>query len=140
MGCCSSSSKAVATRAGMCATCPHASRLVTLHVCTLDGKDCTDHAIKGKCPRGRYPDRDGLVRWLGVRWVGMPAPLRWRFEARYGRAPRVDGCGCVASVKRFWIDGEPDPDGMPNGRWDAAGLIVAVLGAFWWKPLSSTKR
>lgn len=48
----------------------------------------------GRCPVGRHPDDDGNVRWLRVRWMGAPWPLRRRL-------PQVDlpGCGCVWALK-----------------------------------------
>lgn len=122
MGCCETK-KTEATRAGMCAVCPR----MRLEHCTVDGVACVDHAKRGDCPKGRYPDAAGRVRWLGVGWSGMPAPLRWRFQGRYGRAPRVDGCGCIEAVKRYWVEQFADADGMPNGRWDVGKLIRALV-------------
>lgn len=62
------------------------------------------------CPRRRHPDADGIVRWLGVRWYGVPMPLRalaWLLHARGTRPLReyvrtYAGCGCVKVLRDFW--------------------------------------
>lgn len=103
MGCCSPEKRKIrAQRAGMCAVCPKRWEREGVIQCTLDGKPCVEHVKRGKCPAGRYPDKEGRVRWLGVLWVGMPKPLRWRFRWLYGRSPRVDACGCVWVLARAW--------------------------------------
>lgn len=86
----------------MCAVCPARWTREGVIQCTLDGRACVDHVKRGDCPKGRYPAQDGSVRWMGVRWIGMPKPLRWRFWWLYRRRPRVDGCGCVLRLKRAW--------------------------------------
>jgi len=57
------------------------------------------------------------IKWLGVRWVGLPRPLRWVWWAlraqiarEHGDAPRVPpgdgygvGCGCVYAIKVRWV-------------------------------------
>ncbi len=53
------------------------------------------------CPQGRHPDARGRVRWLGLVWIGVPAPLRWWLHAR-GKISHPDalpGCGCVWALK-----------------------------------------
>jgi hypothetical protein len=57
------------------------------------------------------------VRWLGLVWRGVPAPLRWLLEARTGLLPmELPGCGCWDRAKRWqeaavkWLEVEPVPD------------------------------
>lgn len=40
------------------------------------------------------------LRWLGLRWYGTPAPLRWVLPKAH---PRVRGCGCVVAIKDWWV-------------------------------------
>lgn len=42
-------------------------------------------------------------RWLGVRWVGYPWPLRVWSRLR-GRSLRWPGCGCIWRLKRLRLD------------------------------------
>jgi len=72
--------------------------------CTLDGAPMLA-AVTRPCPAGLHPDRDGVVRWMGVRWEGVPAPIRWWLWAFHPRHPRPGsfaGCGCVRVLKRAW--------------------------------------
>lgn len=49
-------------------------------------------------------DRRGRVRWLGIRWKGLPEPLRWRLRACGVRHPdRLPGCGCALWAKQAWL-------------------------------------
>jgi hypothetical protein len=55
------------------------------------------------CPQARHPDRRGRVRWLGLVWMGVPAPRRWWLHAR-GRLSHPDalpGCGCIWLLKIY---------------------------------------
>ena len=92
--------RARAATCGLCAgdspLCPASGRAVELHV-------------RGVCPRGKYPDHAGRVRWLGVWWVGLPWPKRaWLWTSRYSdRDPRAfleafPGCGCLERLKGYW--------------------------------------
>lgn len=59
-------------------------------------------------PRGR-------VVWLGLRWVGVPAPARWALAARWawaglirprlaaGVPGRIYGCGCLVGAKKNYL-------------------------------------
>jgi hypothetical protein len=119
-------------RAAMCDTCPRVARAKGVDGiargvrCTVHGGDVASLVMRqiATCPRGRWPDEAGVVRWLGVRWLGVPMPLRHRLEQRYGRAVRLSACGCVAGLKRFWIE---EAEGM--GRWDIAGMVRAIAKA-----------
>lgn len=57
------------------------------------------------------PDSAGVVRWLGVRWYGVPKPIRLLWSNPDVRealglpalsAP-LYGCGCVVLMKDAWI-------------------------------------
>lgn len=86
------------TAAAMCALCrhggPHAER------CRVDEAAVIVRINSRSCPLGRHPDNDGLVRWAGLRWRGVPYPLRRR-AARFTRTGRLPGCGCLDAPKRI---------------------------------------
>ena len=65
------------------------------------------------------PDADGLVTWLGVRWRGVPRPLRRTLirreaekacargrcvtrEKKRAALAKFDGCGCIDALKTAW--------------------------------------
>lgn len=65
------------------------------------------------------PDERGRVRWLGVWWIGVPAPKRVQLIVREASKARAkgrrvslrqmrrayagfDGCGCIEILKRAW--------------------------------------
>lgn len=89
----------------MCGAC---SRLGTYSLCTIDGKA----PCSRPCPRGHHPDADGIIRWMGLRWFGVPYPIRlWGRTGMYtettGLASKTDwrkleGCGCLVVAKRLW--------------------------------------
>lgn len=121
-------------RAAMCDTCPRVARAKGVDGiargvrCTVNGADVGSLVMRpsATCPRGRWPDATGVVRWLGVRWSGVPMPLRHRLEQRYGRAVRLSACGCVAGLKRFWIE---EQEGL--GRWDVGGVVREMAKLVW---------
>ena len=92
-----------ASRAAMCQTCRHAKRSEkgSAVACTINGREVIALAHEPEsCPAARHPDGDGRVRWLGLEWLGVPEPLRWRLVLALGREPRgLVGCGCVAALK-----------------------------------------
>ena len=92
-----------ASRAAMCQTCRHAKRAATgsAVACTINGREVIALAHEpASCPTARHPDGEGRVRWLGLEWLGVPEPLRWRLVLALGREPRgLVGCGCVAAIK-----------------------------------------
>lgn len=106
MSCCNANHDRTATRAAMCAACRPARRLgldaEDLAILCINGVRILD-VIEGSertCPRGRWPDEAGNVRWLRVVWMGVPAPLR--YWIRHKLSKPLPGCGCIASIKRFW--------------------------------------
>ena len=106
-----------ASRAAMCQTCRHAKRAATgsAVACTINGREVIALAHEPEsCPAARHPDGEGRVRWIGLEWLGVPEPLRWRLVWALGREPRgLVGCGCVAALKASavgpilepWLDG-----------------------------------
>lgn len=96
-------SLSTADKAAMCQTCPRSikSAAGSAITCTVLGRPIVEVVTIGMpCPTGRHPDADGVVRWAGVRWFGVPEPLRWAIVWALGREPRgLSGCGCIAAVK-----------------------------------------
>jgi len=96
-----------AAKAAMCETCLFGTGGQTRYgpgvvACSIDGKPISV-AMTRPCPRGRHPDADGVIRWAGVRWQGVPMPLRVVLRLWHPRHPRLrrwDGCGCVVILKR----------------------------------------
>ena len=123
------SSRYVASRAALCQTCRHAMRddRRGAVACRLSGRKIVSLVVSAHaCPIGRHPDDDGIVRWMGLRWMGVPEPLRWRLVWMLRREPRgLHGCGCVAAIKASraaaWI--EPWVDGVVALR---ARLVAAM--------------
>lgn len=67
---------------------------------TIDGAPVPKPQPKscGGCSGGAVE----IVRWIGVRWFGVPAPVRhWRFFCTYSwTAPaEYGGCGCIFKLK-----------------------------------------
>jgi len=123
MGCCEAKREIRQTRAAMCLGCPKQRG----EVCRVDGESCAGHVHAGACPRGRYPNDDGEVRWVGLTWNGVPAPIRWELERRHGWARRpLAGCGCLVALRRYWID-DGAGNGEPSGRWDLGAIARAWL-------------
>jgi len=95
------------TAAAMCEVCPSgvlgATRYgVGVVECSISGRSISV-AVTQKCPRGRHPDRDGVIVWAGVRWIGLPMPLRILLRWAHPKRPGVKswaGCGCVLVLKR----------------------------------------
>lgn len=61
------------------------------------------------CPLSRLPDYEGIVVWLGIRWYGVPFPLRvWRWATKfndidlYEYLARYPQCGCIVVLKDWW--------------------------------------
>ena len=104
MSCCRPANRSdPATRASMCAACPHRRG----ELCRPAGTEAVTLLVGGECPRGRWPDKRGVVRWLGVEWYGVPMPLRWWLMLT-GRSRAMDPeawpmCGCMVRLKA-WVD------------------------------------
>lgn len=125
-GGCAANHDRAATRAAMCATCRPARRL------GLDGEDFPTLCVNGApllamiggesatCPRGRWPDEAGNVRWLGLVWMGAPFWLRYWIRHKLSRP--LPGCGCWARGKRAWLAMQP-----LGARVIRAGLVLLGL-------------
>lgn len=87
-------------RAAMCLSCPDSSGTV---YCTVNGRKMRENIADNACPLGRFPDAMGQTEWLGTKWVGVPAPIRWASRTWLGRKilrlhkplPEMPGCGCL---------------------------------------------
>jgi hypothetical protein len=78
--------------------------------CTISGNPVEYHitSCSPSCPRGRHPDRRGVLRWAGIRWYGVPRPIAWAYRIRQ------PWCGCCYVLKNLWLvlinaDREPGP-------------------------------
>lgn len=62
------------------------------------------------------PNRRGHVRWLGVDWIGVPAPVRWWMVEVRGveLSGPLEGCGCCRRLRGWWY----------ARAWRRAGRIV----------------
>lgn len=93
-------------RAIICQTCIYAERSDAtrfgLAVVSCRGLPIAEY-ITGlrACPEGKHPDRDGVVFWLGLRWFGVPGPLR--LAVKPWLSGSVPGCGCVRILKLAWM-------------------------------------
>lgn len=97
--CCKQDGSMVLTRAIMCQGCIRRQG----PNCGVSGEFVEVHIMGVPCPRVMHPDRDGVVRWFGIRWIGAPAPVRWwaMLTTKYPRG-KVPGCGCVKVLKDIW--------------------------------------
>lgn len=94
-------------RAALCQFCPHADHGAGFWTqgateCTITGKAILEHVTGAPCPRGYHPDGRGITRWLGVRWYGVPYPIRvllWAFGASHRRPGAWGRCGCLVWLK-----------------------------------------
>jgi hypothetical protein len=97
------------TNACLCSWCPDRSGLTH---CSLNGQPLHLLIHTGTCPAGRHADAHGRVVWCGIRWIGVPYPLRLAMRYKLGRlivgcGNRVDtrklaGCGCIERFKQAW--------------------------------------
>ena len=92
------------SNAVMCLTCPSLS-LTETH-CLVSQEPVWLHIMGKPCPRLRHL-QDGVVRWLGMRWYGVPWPIRvWRWRKSkkrwidFGR--QFVGCGCFKWPKDLY--------------------------------------
>lgn len=93
------------TNAAMCLACPARDG----EVCGVTGQPVALHVATSNCAWGggsRFVDGSGRVRWLGLNWLGVPMPLRWKVTraavALGVRVPRLPGCGCLEVGVRLW--------------------------------------
>lgn len=102
---CGKPNPSVLLSAAMCGACQSLDR-PGMVVCTIDGKP----SLSRPCPIGKHADKDGVVRWAGLEWHGMPYPirlvyrwswLRWLTGVRNPRLANLkpEGCGCCVGLK-----------------------------------------
>lgn len=89
----------------MCAVCPERGG----PICTV--KELPIRQIielRLDCPLGHHPDKLGVLCWLGLRWYGVPAIVRWLYPIlrRLHGWPKLTGplpwCGCLKRLKDLW--------------------------------------
>lgn len=66
------------------------------------GAGCGDEAAPpSDAPAGSKPPQQPILfKWMGVYWLGMPAPVRWWNPTRWKSDP---GCGCILRLKQAWM-------------------------------------
>lgn len=106
---CGGNPSAAKINAGVCLACGDAAAGLT--VCSIDGQPLTAHAMRGSCPAGRHLSKQGTVQWLGIRWYGLPWPIKAACRWFLGRlvlgggsvlAVADTGCGCTVRLKHAW--------------------------------------
>ena len=80
-------------------------------VCTVKNLPTADIVrLRIDCPMNHHPDGAGVLVWLGVKWYGVPYPIRvlWPALRRLNRWPKLSGklpwCGCVKLWKDWYED------------------------------------
>lgn len=89
----------------MCFGCEHADRK-GLTVLSCEGVPIVHRITAGQCPLNRHPDPAGVVKWAGIRWLGVPYPLRlwaWLMHPKHPRPSSIRQCGCIKPLKELWI-------------------------------------
>lgn len=89
----------------MCMVCPERRD----QVCTVNELPTRRIVeLRIACPMDHHPNGAGVLVWLGVKWYGVPAPIRWAWPVlrRLNRWPDLSGslpwCGCVKTIKDWW--------------------------------------
>jgi len=91
------------TRTAMCAACIGHKR-----ECKVSHRFVGLHIDGEPCPLNRHPTATGIVRWMGVDWIGVPFPIRAYLYLRRGDGcsiewcNRFEGCGCIDVIKAAW--------------------------------------
>lgn len=73
------------------------------------GKCDTHHDVPQPTPQDAPPKGacgSTIYKWLGIRWYGIPAPMRHlsEFFGEFGWEERAfEGCGCIVRLKAFWL-------------------------------------
>lgn len=87
-------------RVVICANCNHH----TPNICSVSMHPLESHINGRTCPLRKHPDANGWIRWCGIRWIGLPLPVRLWLSLRFWDALYMDtpGCGCILWLKRLW--------------------------------------
>lgn len=90
-------------RSAMCRVCPHReSGSDPLGVCSLTGTGVGVYVTGGRvCPVGHHPSGSaGRLTWIGIKWRGVPYPVRLWYRLRHGTATaKWPRCGCIDRLK-----------------------------------------
>ena len=88
-------------RVVICANCKHC----TPNLCGVSMHPLASHISGRACPLGKHPDANGWVTWCGIRWIGLPMPVRLWWSLLNWNRLYIDtpGCGCALWLKRLWI-------------------------------------
>lgn len=81
--------------------------------CTVNGKPVVGLRV---CPRG-YFDEGMHITWCGVRWIGLPWPMRvflWTVKRTHPPIKSWSGCGCLAWLK--WLLTRNAHRGVPAAK------------------------
>ena len=84
-------------QAAMCLICDESAEIDGVVWCNRKGRRC---ASVRQCEH--WPDADGVTRWAGLTWKGVPLPGRIYLRIRLlgkSRPPRLPGCGCIKPLK-----------------------------------------
>ncbi len=63
----------VILRTIVCGSCKHLRK----DTCSVSGMPYRVHTVGFECPKNKQADDNGHLRRFGMRWVGIPAPVRW---------------------------------------------------------------
>jgi len=112
------------TRAAMCCVCPDYAHEVG--VCGLSQRPVAMH-IRGQlpCHAGSHPNEAGVVVWCGVRWIGVPMPVRlwlWVVSPKHPKPSAFGGCGCILFLKRLFTIPRAGAHGSKSTT--PAGVII----------------
>ena len=96
----------VRERAAICRVCPEGERRgFGVVACTVSGRRIEEHLYGVPCPADHHPDAEGIVNWLGIRWYGVPWPVRVWTRFTHRSKPRLNswrGCGCIKRAKDLY--------------------------------------
>ncbi len=91
---------------------PYPQSLKDVRVTDEEGKELIENppplpSIKGrKCAGCGKAAKAEVIRWFGIRWYGIPMPVR-RLRRWFTKdAPAMDsydGCGCIIKLKTAWL-------------------------------------
>jgi hypothetical protein len=112
-------------RLAMCATCSRGEHDGSFWVggtdrCGVTGRHVLDHASGAPCPRRKFPEgARHVTRWAGLRWYGVPYPIRlvlWALAPGHRSPRRWLECGCIKALKDAWE--------MMKGVWRSGAWVT----------------
>ena len=84
---------------------PYPSSLANVRTTDPEGKEIIANAPRkkdGKCGSCGKSSEPNTIRWIGIRWYGIPMPVRYLRRWFTKDAPAMDsydGCGCIIKLK-----------------------------------------